>query len=859
MDAGEGSREGKAEARPETKGGADRAASLDPLDPLAALAPKPALSPSSSGSPPPPSTTTTTTTSAPAQVPLVVGQLSSSGEVPKAPMPIDFDVGRAQKNGASTSSPASDSPPGDLGDGPLSEESLENARAFEEARTKPPRLAYPGAVVVPEVIDDADIVDPSPEDVGSQEGTSLAELLSGEADSFDDRTDGEIHSQEFRPPSIPGISNEVTRPIRGRSKSGEALPPAELPPVVAPPESGRHGHLSLGHSEASDALLDELAGHLSDKTVDLILPVAVTREALPGSSSGQDEQMTVEGAPFEEGTEATALPPITGTSLKGDDGTVIHLEETLGEQRGSVFYRARLDTEDQAFTAVWSTDARKEPNWALLPDPRIVRPRARASLDGAAIRVFDRPKGNTVVDFLTQVDRPLPAMAAIELGIELAEILEGLHGAGLSLLDLDPSQIVIERGGRVRLYAIGGFSGPQDLPFHAPGVFAAPEVRRRFTYLIGSHSDVYAVALLVYALLARRAPVDVDTDPLLLTSPRVFRPECPLGIWPHLKSCLEPLPAKRVGHARGLRQALTRARTRLLAEAEAASAPRPLLLEAWAELHIGLGKARRGAPQQDRAIALTDETGTCGLYVISDGVSRSKYGDGAFAADQIEAASAQRWAALEKAGPAAMMLSHPQRVDVLRQITRTAGKRIAAEVNEKCAPVPNEPNQVMSATISAAYIVGGEATIANLGDSRSYLVRDGTIERIGIDHDRATDALRMGLGFREAHDVKMGAALTRVVGRVVVDEDGQAHPDPFEPEAFRVQLLAGDRLVLCSDGIPDYAAGPGAEQADAEQKMLEVILTHEDPARAAYELIVLANRGGGYDNLSCIVVAAHPG
>jgi serine/threonine protein phosphatase PrpC len=783
----------------------------------------------------------------------------------KAPEPILFETGSAPSSAEALSastvgtlesarepravSPSPVAPPAAVLSGHLSEASLDNAQAFAVAHTQPPRDAYPATVVEsPEVIEDDDIVDPSA-DIGSQEGTSLAELLSGEGDGFDELTDGEIEPAGFRPPSIPGISNEITRPIRGRSRSGEALLPNVLPPVAAPPESGRT-------NDAADALLEELGGHLSDKTVDLILPVAVTREA--GGEQLADEQMTMEGAPFDEGTDITALPPITGTSLKGDNGTVIHLEETLGEQRGCVFYRARLDTEDQAFTAVWSTDARKEPSWTLLPDPRIVRPRARASLDGAAIRVFDRPKGNTVVDFLTQVDRPLPAMAAIELGIELAEILEGLHGAGLTLLDLDPSQIVIERGGRVRLYAIGGFYGPQDLPSHPPAVFAAPEVRRRYTYLMGAHSDVYAVALLVYALLARRAPIDVDTDPALITSPRVFRPECPLGIWPHLKPCLDPVPSRRVGHARGLRQALTRARTRLLAEAEAASAPKNLLLEAWAELHIGLGKARRGAPQQDRAIALTDESGTCGLYVVSDGVSRSKYGDGAFAADQIEIATAQRWAALDKAGPAAMMLTHPQRVDVLRQITRSAGKRISAEVNEKCAPVPNEPNQVMSATISAAYIVGGEATIVNLGDSRSYLVRDRTIERIGIDHDRATDALRMGLGFREAVDVKMGAALTRVVGRVVVDEEGRTHPDPFEPEAFRVQLLAGDRLVLCSDGIPDYAAGPGADQADAEQKILDVVLAFEDPARASYELVVLANRGGGYDNLSAIVIAMHP-
>jgi serine/threonine protein phosphatase PrpC len=694
------------------------------------------------------------------------------------------------------------------------------------------------------------------------EGLALRDVLSDERLTFDEPAPLDLppppgeEPPEFSPPSIPGIRSEVTKPLRGLSGSGESAAPTELPQVVAAPESSRR-------SDSTDALLEDLGvpgGHLSEKTVDLDIGAALhTREMRSLSDPATDDSMTVEGAPFEDGTAITALPPPPGGSLKADNGASIQLEESLGDQRGCVFYRAKIDLAPQAFTAVWSPDPRPEPPWTHLPDPRLVRPRARASLDGASVRVFERPKGNTVVDYLTDPNKQLPAMATLELGIELAEILESLHGAGQCILDLDPSQIVIERGGRVRFYGIGGFLAAGQVPQGAVGIFAAPEVRRRYSYLVGAHSDVYSVALMLYALLARRAPIEPDLDPALIAAPRVFRPECPLGIWPYLKPCLEPVPGKRVGHARGLRENLVAARSRLLHEARAVERPEPIILESWAEVHTGLGKARRGAPQQDRAFAKTADEGNVGLYVVGDGVSRSKYGDGAYAAEQVKISAEQRWGALEKAGGDALRLSHAQRIDVLRQISRSAGKRIAAEVNTRCAPMPNEPNQVMSTTIVAAYIVGSEATVACLGDSRVYLVRDGTIERISIDHDRATDALRMGLGFKEAAEVKMGSALTRVVGRVVIDQEGHAHPDPFEPEIFRTQLLPDDRLVLCSDGIPDFAAGAGADQYTAELKMLDVVLEHEDPARAAYELVVLANRGGGYDNISCIVVAAHPG
>jgi serine/threonine protein phosphatase PrpC len=607
-------------------------------------------------------------------------------------------------------------------------------------------------------------------------------------------------------------------------------------------------------------------GPLDEKTTDLRLVRPAKRPEGHSEDNGRlatEEGVTVEGAPVEDHrTEVAPVPPARGTMLTADDQSVVQLEDSLGEQGGMVFYRARLlrDGFDvgQPFTAVWAPQAPPEPPWSHLPDARLVRPLCRVTLDRAAVRVFERPRGNTVIDFLADEQKSLGAMQVIELGLELAEMLEGLHGAGCFLYDIDPAQIVIERGGRVRLYAVNGLYGPGQLPRGALGPFCAPEVRRRSTFRISHAADVYAVALLLYLLLAKRAPIELDTDPSLLVSPRVFRPECPLGIWPLLRTCLEANPLRRVGHARGMRSVLEQIKARLLAEVRATEQQLPVLLESWAELHAGITKARRGSNQQDRAVSLTDETARTGLYVIADGVSRARYGDGAFAAEQVEAAAQQRWAGLEKGGLQAIDLEHSQRADILRQISRSAGKKIALEVNAKYAPLPQEPNQVMSATMVAAFVVDGEATLGNLGDSRAYLVRDGIIEQISIDHDRTTDALRLGLSFREAAHVHMGSALTRVVGRVVIDDDGSCRADPFEPELFQVRLLPGDRLVLCSDGVADFVAGPGVAHDLQDETIKRTVLDHEDPARAAFELVVLANRAGGFDNISCIVIAVHP-
>lgn len=734
----------------------------------------------------------------------------------------------------------------------------------EQTRMSSDVAPTPAAVLLDEK---TSAVNEYPDNTRSAEELESAELIpldepdsqenSDNASLFDDATHDQamVPDLAFEPPSIPGMRAEVTKPLKlsGQDMPSDEETPVEIPPNAANPEMG-----GGPRSETTKSLLDDLVGPpLDDQTLDLELPALLRDYSVHDIPT--DDSETMEGLPYDEEDEDLETPPLPGEEILLGDNKAVTLGESLGEQDGFVFYRARLAGESGSFTAVWSPRPCYEPPWEHIPDARIIRPVAKTVNETFSLRVFSRPKGNTVVDYLSQKDRNLPAVATLELGIQLAQILEGVHATGLQILNLDPSQIVIEKGGKVRLYAISGLLPVGRFPREPVGLFASPEVRRGLSYLIGGHSDVYSVALLVYALLARRAPLDSNLDPALLVSPRVFRTDFPTGIWPHLKPCLAAIPSARVGHARGLRMCLEAARIEVLREARAVQDNAETYLESWAELHTGLGKARRGAPQQDRAFTGTSESAQVGLFVIADGVSRSKFGDGAYAAQQVENASRRKWEALRRSGAAGLHLEHPERVDVLRDIALDAGKEICRQVNEEHAPVPNEPNQVMSATLAAAYIVDGEVTIGNLGDSRVYLIRNGYIERISVDHDRATDALRVGLSFPDAANVRMAAALTRIVGRVVIDEEHRAHPDPFEPEIFRVRLLPEDRLVLCSDGIPDFAAGPGADQEEAEQRMLEVLNEFADPARAAFELIVLANRGGGYDNLSCIVIAAHPG
>ena len=151
----------------------------------------------------------------------------------------------------------------------------------------------------------------------------------------------------------------------------------------------------------------------------------------------------------------------------------------------------------------------------------------------------------------------------------------------------------------------------------------------------------------------------------------------------------------------------------------------------------------------------------------------------------------------------------------------SARSALAAAVQAANAAVleaaKGERHSRMATTLVAAAIRGQEAAIANLGDSRAYLVRGSVIRQLTTDHsgDRVS-------------------SITRYVG----DARG------VQPDIFVETLRPGDRLVLCSDGLTRHAAD--AEIAAAMR---------DAPDRAADALVALARSRGGEDNITVIVYA----
>ena len=143
----------------------------------------------------------------------------------------------------------------------------------------------------------------------------------------------------------------------------------------------------------------------------------------------------------------------------------------------------------------------------------------------------------------------------------------------------------------------------------------------------------------------------------------------------------------------------------------------------------------------------------------------------------------------------------------------------------------------MGTTIVATVVMGSQVYVGHVGDSRLYLYRSRTLQRLTKDHSLVQDLIDRGFYTeREARSANVGHVVTRALG---------TRPE-VEVEANEEQLQAYDLLLLCSDGLTDMVSDwQIAEIIDENIADLEV---------AAKKLIALANHYGGKDNISVILM-----
>ena len=152
----------------------------------------------------------------------------------------------------------------------------------------------------------------------------------------------------------------------------------------------------------------------------------------------------------------------------------------------------------------------------------------------------------------------------------------------------------------------------------------------------------------------------------------------------------------------------------------------------------------------------------------------------------------------------------------------------------------NQQHHGMGSTLALLMVDGDHVVIANVGDSRVFRMRNGTLERLTVDHRVVDDPKFRGMIDPEATIMNtLGTTLTRAMG---------VHPE-IDPDVRRTPFEEGDLFLLCTDGLTDFVQ---------EQMIARVLAMSRTMDQKASDLIELALAGGGRDNVTVILVGEEP-
>ena len=221
---------------------------------------------------------------------------------------------------------------------------------------------------------------------------------------------------------------------------------------------------------------------------------------------------------------------------------------------------------------------------------------------------------------------------------------------------------------------------------------------------------------------------------------------------------------------------------------------------------------------QDYFFASDDPVGNLpNLYIVADGMGGHKAGDYASRyTTQRMVASVSRSSG---GGP----------VTILQEAIATANKILIEEAAE------DEAKRGMGTTLVAATILDGKLYVANIGDSRLYVInRD--IRQITRDHSLVAEMVRIGeVNEADARQHPDKNIITRAIG---AGENVQA-------DFFEIDLQENDRILLCTDGLTNMVE---------DDTIRDIVLSNAPVEERAKMLVSTANRNGGRDNITVMII-----
>ncbi|HEX2689147.1 MAG TPA: protein phosphatase 2C domain-containing protein [Kofleriaceae bacterium] len=249
-----------------------------------------------------------------------------------------------------------------------------------------------------------------------------------------------------------------------------------------------------------------------------------------------------------------------------------------------------------------------------------------------------------------------------------------------------------------------------------------------------------------------------------------------------------------------------------------------MTLEAWLVTDVGIVREHN----EDSAYMEPSK----GFFIVADGM-------GGHAAGEVASAMAVETVrrTLESSG---------SEIDTFKRAPTDAGRRSIVQLLQSAVLSAHQAvfqrgqheadKTGMGTTLDVVLIAGPEAFVAHVGDSRTYLVRDGRSSQITTDHTVAEVLVIEGkLTIEEAQISPLRTILVNAIG---VSAD-------VGVEMAHVTLKRGDRLLLCSDGLHDYFP--------TEEEIAQKLST-DTPGDALKDMVELAKTRGGHDNITGVAV-----
>lgn len=217
-----------------------------------------------------------------------------------------------------------------------------------------------------------------------------------------------------------------------------------------------------------------------------------------------------------------------------------------------------------------------------------------------------------------------------------------------------------------------------------------------------------------------------------------------------------------------------------------------------------------------------------GLYVVADGMGGHAAGEVASTLAVQNMASIAASGLMELLADSSAGLSDSQLGDIALRASEQANMAVVQEGRRR--------NNDMGTTLTFALVVGDRCVIGNVGDSRTYLIRDGQMQRISKDHSLVQRLVDVGqIQPDEIYTHPHRNAILRSLG-----EQPQVQVD-----LFPLRLQDGDIVFCCSDGQWEMVRDP---------RMSEIIQAASDPQAAVQQLIAEGNQNGGEDNITAVLV-----